>query len=267
VQADVIVAHLFVPRRADIESAWVELYAVDKNGDGLAAAADWVALGEWKQLILDLRRQYGPNDKPLSESPVFVRIVYAVQVAAELESETVSVRLDDVAFYRSTGGLSIREQRGVGRKLFDFENWDRGDWHVSSSRVPTDTLQLVEDEQVYRGKAALKLDTFLNDGEKTSVSATRQGSPPQGGWIAQVYLPDDVPADTILWANLFAQTGSGWQGSATGNLKKGVWNTLVWDTRHVDWGSATDITIGIQIGAEDGQYEGPIYLDDIQIFE
>lgn len=267
VKADLIVAHLFAQDSSDIQYAWFEINALDEKGNSLAEVGDDIAPGKWKQLVLDLRGQYGPNDSLLRDTSVFVRIVFALMGAADLESETIAVRLDDVALYRATGDLSIREQRGVGRTLFDFENWDQGGWQVSDTRVSTDTLDVVGYEEAYRGRGALRLDTVLSDGEKTWASSTWRGIPPQGGWIVQVYLPEDVPAETGLWANLYTYGRTGWLGSETSDLRKGAWNTLVWDTSNVDWGVEPQVTIGIQIGAEDGPYQGPIYFDDIQVFE
>jgi hypothetical protein len=267
VKADMIVAQLFAPDSPNLEEAWVEITVMDENGSNLALVGDSIDLGNWKQLVLDLRRQYDPNGSLLCDTPVFVQIVFALKGAKDLESETVVVRLDDVALLRATGTLSVREQRGVGRTLFDFENWDSGGWQLFDSRVATDTLGLDLWGTAYRGTGSLRLDTSLGAGGKTWVSTVWRGAPPHGGWVAQVHLPEDVPADTKFWANFFTYDKTGWTGNETSDLKKGAWTPLVWDTSDVDWGDESQITIGIQIGAEGGSYEGSIYIDDVQVFE
>jgi len=84
--------------------------------------------------------------------------------------------------------------------------------------------------------------------------------------MAKVLLPEDAPSDVAMWANLFTDsTRSGWTGSPTQTLTPGQWTTLVWDMRDVDW-KAGDVLVGIQIGAEGGDYQGKIYVDDVELF-
>jgi hypothetical protein len=257
VRADVIVAHFYLPDTPDIEAEWVGIVAVDgAGGPWLARSSDSIPLGKWTQIVLDLRGKYDSNDVPLNDRAIFIQALYGVKGSATLQSDTFLVRLDDVAWYKPAGFQPSQEQRGAGRILFDFENESIEGWQIASGRVQTDTLTL-SSEQVYRGQWALRLETQLEG----------RGSPPQRGWIAQVYLPADVPAGTSVWANLFTYPKSDYQDSASRRLERGMWNTLVWDTRDVDWGIKKRITIGIQIGAEGGSYRGPIYIDDIQLFE
>ena len=268
VRADVIVAHFYLPDTLDIEAKWVGIAAVDgTGGPWLAGSGDSIPLGRWTKIVLDLRGKYDSNDVPLNARPLFIQVAYLIKGRSTLQSDTVLVRLDDVAWYKAAGVQAIREQRGAGRTLFDFEKESIEGWQIDSGRVQTDTIML-SSERAYRGKWALKLETQLEGGGDNSTLRTKWlGSPPQGGWIAQVYLSDGVSAGTTVWANLFTYSKSGWQGSNAHSLVGGMWNTLVWDTHVVDWSTKKDITIGIQIGAEGGSYQGPIYVDDIQLFE
>lgn len=271
VQADVVVVNLYLPDSQDIEDEnWAGIIAVDgKLGDWLARSTDSIPLGKWTQMVLDLRDIYDSNDIPLNSRPVFIQVVYSIKGKAKLKSDTVRARLADVAWYRDAGGKSALrgEQRGMGRKLFDFESEGIGDWQIAGGRVQTDTIKL-SGERVYRGKYALKWETRLVSGDnKSFIKTVWRGSSPQGGWTARVYLPDNVPTGVSVWANFYTYSKSDWQGNEPFFLTKGMWNTLVWDTHNVDWGTIKDFTIGIQIGAEGGSYQGPIYIDDIQIFE
>jgi len=267
VQADVIVAQFYLPDTPDIEANWVGIAAVDgTGGPWLAGSGDDIPLGQWTQLVLDLRDKYDSEGAPLSARPFFIQAVYILKGRNPLNSTSVVAGLDNVAFYQASGYASIREQRGTNRTLFDFEDESIWPWQVGDNRIQTDTLTLSSD-QVYRGGRALKWDTQIEAGGEVSViRSVWSGSPPQGGWIAQLYLPTDIPKSAIVWANFYTYSSSGWQGSAVHNLKKGSWNTLVWDTHDIEWDQG-EIVVGIQIGTADGSYEDPIYIDDIQIFE
>jgi hypothetical protein len=204
----------------------------------------------------------------LNTRAINVEVFYSVKGKKDLTTDTVRARLGDIAWYKDVGqtvGTQL-EQRGVGRLLYDFEN-ERLDWKISSYRTQTDTIKLSL-EQAHRGNVSLKLDTQLISGSnKSYIYVEWSKFVPQGGWIANIYLPDNVPADTRIWANFYTYSQSDWQGSPTLSLTKGAWNTIIWDTYAVDWGEKEKVTLGIQIGAEGGPYQGPIYIDDVQAFE
>jgi len=278
VQADVIVAHLYLPDTTDIVANWVGIAAartpgIDEDGPWLASSGGSIPKGEWTQVVLDLRDKYDSEDRLLKSRPVTIQAVYLVQGNSTLSSGTTVGGLDDVACYRSETEIevSVRDQHGPGRTLFDFEQEYPQGWEVSSQRVQTDTLA-VSSEAVFRGRRSLKLDTQIaKDGNSKCFFRyewTDDGTgtdSPITGLVAHIYLPAGAPTD-LMWANLFSDTDAGWDGSSTSAVESGAWTTLVWDTRDVDWGEG-EIAIGIQVGIEGGSYDGPIYVDDIQVFE
>ncbi len=268
VQADVIVARFYLPDSRDLDQNWLGLQATEgAGGPLLARSATPITPGEWTLLVLDLRDKYDTNDVPLRSRPINLEVFYSLKGKAKLTTDTVRARLADVAWYKDAGAVTgiQSEQRGGGHVLFDFEN-ERLDWQVSPRRVPTDTVELAYGSAAHRGKAFLKLNTHLANGENAFALTVLNKFVPRGGWIANVYLPDEPPQDTRIWANLYTYSQSDWQDSPTTVLKKG-WNTLLWDTHAVNWGDKTSITVGLQIGAEGGEYNGPIYIDDVQVFE
>jgi hypothetical protein len=268
VQADVVVAHFYLPNAQDVEANWVGIQATDrKSGLLLDRSAASISFGEWTQVVLDLRAKYDLSDVRLNDRAVNIEVFYAVKGKTKLNTDTIRARLDDVALYKDVGyevGARL-EQRGAGHLLFDFED-ERLGWQIVSGRTQTDTIKL-STEQAHRGSTSLKLEARLASGDNSFVKTVWRGFVPQGGWIARIYVPDNVPTGTSVWANLFTYSKSGGQDSAPVLLTKGMWNTLMWDTHKVDWGTTKDITIGIQIGAEGGPYQGSIYIDDVQAFE
>ncbi len=274
VQADVIVANVYLPDTPNLEDNWVGVAAtripnVDGQGPWLASSGGTIPLGKWTQIVLDLRSQYDPNDIPLNSRPVFVQIAYLVKGRSILASDTVLAGLDNVSWYQAVGAESIREQQGTGRKLFDFEDENMNGWQISNNRVPTDTLML-SSEKAYRGRLSLRLNTQLTSQSGNSFLSYSLAGQPKGVWIARVYLPDNVPEGTV-WADFYTYSSSGWQDSKVRSLVSGQWNTLVWDIHDAgwDWNGLEKITLGIQfgVGIEGGSYQGPIYIDDIQLFD
>ncbi len=149
---------------------------------------------------------------------------------------------------------------------FDFEKENVENWQVASNRVQIDQITL-SSEQAYRGKWALKLETYLEEGGDNATIRTLLTEPrPQGGWIAQIYVPAGFSPNTIVWANFFTYSKSDWRDSTAQSLIRGAWNSLIWDTHDVDWGTKREVTIGIQIGIAGGSYRGPIFIDDVQAF-
>jgi formylglycine-generating enzyme required for sulfatase activity len=107
VKADVITARFYLTNVPDVEDNTVWISVVDGSGGiSMASASTTVPLGEWAQIVLDLRDKYDPNGKLLNERGLFVQVIYSLKGRARLESDTVLVRLDEVAIYRSTGDIS-----------------------------------------------------------------------------------------------------------------------------------------------------------------
>lgn len=265
VQADVVTAQVFLPDTPEVAQHWVGLAAVDQPAaPWLASSADVIKPGQWTQLVLDLRGKYGAHDVELSTRPVFVQVSVAVKGRSPLGGDTVRFGLDDVAWYRAAGTDRVREERGPNRRLWDFEDESVAAWAPGATRATTDTIALAQDV-VARGHGALRWTTELKDGENSFITTPWDGPPPRGAWVARLFLPANAPAGTTVWASFYSYTTQGWTGSETRVLAPGQWTTIVWDTSALTW-EGDEVTIGIQIGAENGAYAGPVYLDDVQVF-
>jgi hypothetical protein len=272
VQADIVIAQVYLPETSDIETALVRLVATDEPMSRLESWTEVeIPLGKWTQVALDLRGQYDTNDVPLSTRKVYIDIYYAIRAAVTATSGMVEARLADVAFYKDVGFQPVQEQRGLGRTLFDFEG-DYGveGWQVASSPPgQTNTIGLsFGSEPVCRGYQALKLDTDLDGEHSVLLYTTLRAYSSQDGWVAQLHLPDDAPDGTSLWVHFYTYSESGWQAGQTLDLVKGRWNTLIGDMRGIRLEAGTEIQVGLQIGTNTGgHYRGPIYIDDIQLFQ
>ncbi len=266
VQADLITAQFYIPDSPYLEDNWLGISAY-RDKTWLAGTYTHVEPGRWTVIVLDLRNQYDQSNTALNTSPLFFQVEFSLRSRAGMPPKTIHVGLDNVVWYGKAGVHKFQEQPGAGRTVFDFETGLIGNWAVDSQRALTDTLHFTN-MHTYRGQGAMEWNTQLADGENSFINTLWKGvTPPHGGWVAKVYLPADaLPAGTKVWANLFTRTKHGWQGSTSQPLQAGQWITLIWDTRGLDWDS-TDIAVGIQIGAEHGPYQGPIYIDDIQVFE
>jgi hypothetical protein len=273
-QADVITAQFYVSAGASISDSWVGLGVCEradcKAGD---SAGSYVSIprGQWTQLTLDLRHQYGASGQPLDSRPVYAQVFYAVKGPAEGggntpgPSNTVWVGLDEVAWYQNVGVETVRDQRGPGEVLYDFEG-DLQGWQLDSARVQTTTLAL-SDEQVYRGRGALKLTTEFSKDGYAMIKAVRRSPTLNGPWLAHVYIPPEDSPGIGAWAKLYTYDEAGlWLAASPHALQRG-WNTLVWETRSARWKPDQDITIGIQMGTDGGAYKGRVYVDDVQLFE
>ncbi|MBZ0298405.1 MAG: hypothetical protein K8J31_01635 [Anaerolineae bacterium] len=269
IQADVITADFYLPATQDIAENWIGLQVTDRNsGLQLARSANPIPLGEWTRLILDLRNKYDRYDVALTNRPVNLEVFYGVKGNSNLSATSVRVRLDRITEYKEAGfhvGTRL-EQHGADHLLFDFENEHLEDWQVDSTRGKPGIIQL-SSARVFRGHLALKWEVDLNSEDKSFIQFIHHGTPPTGGWIARVYLPGDTPPGTRIWANFYTLSKSGWADNPPVFLTAGEWNTLIWDTHAVDWDVASDAIVGIQIKAETGSYDGPIFVDDIQVFE
>ncbi len=270
IQADVITAQFYVNPGSVISDSWVGLGVCERDdcqaGD---SAGSYVSIppGEWTELALDLRQQYDTAGQPLNSRSLYAQVFYAVQAghAAAGAESAVLVGLDDVVWYRDVGVETIRDQRGPGEILYDFEG-DLQGWHVDNTRAQTTTVTLT-DERVYRGRGALKLTSEFDKDHYAMVMAARSGASPNGPWLAHVYVPPEDSPEVKVWAKMYTYDGAGlWLASDPRTLGRG-WNTLVWDSRSPHWRPDQEITVGIQLGTETGRYRGRIYIDDVQLFE
>ncbi len=263
---DLVSGHFYLPDTPDIASNWVGFSANDSgSGAWLAESGEAVPLGKWVKIVLDLRGRYGKNDIPLSSHSVTISAFYVIWARDTLQSETVEVRLDDVAFYTEVGTHAVSEQRGPGRILFDFEGESVQGWQVRGEGAAIEAVDSSPGE-VYRGDCSLSIETVIESGGKVFVRRPLVGTNQKAIMMARVLLPADAPEHTHLWASLYAQSHEGYGGSETCRLSRGVWHTLVWDMAGVNWSSG-EVVVGIQIGSEGSDYSGSLYVDDIQLLE
>jgi len=275
VQADVVTAQFYLQAGTPISDSWVGLGACDRadcRGGSSAGSYASIPAGQWTQLTLDLRHQYGESGRPLSAGPVYTQVFYAIKGVAGTVTSTAStvssvlVGLDDVVWTAGAGVETVREQRGPGEVLYDFESGDVQGWRLDAARLQTTTLELSA-EQVYRGRGALKVTTEVTKEWYAMVQAAPRGAPPpRGAWVAHLYVPPDASPEVRVWAKLYTYDAMGlWLAANPKTLQRG-WNTLVWDAPPAQWTVGRAIVIGLQIGAEGGAYRGPVYVDDVQLF-
>jgi hypothetical protein len=272
--ADIIVAHFYLPESSDIEDNWVAVGAVDEHG-WLAYSKSRIPLGEWTALVLDLRGQYDDSDQPLSRRPVVIQAAFAVEAKEGATLEGIVAGLDDVRCYALSGQQDVREQRGAGRRLFDFEEGLLDGWQVVEARAGTDTLT-VSSETVHRGRYATGLETRLESAggvdEQTSLHRAWDGDSSPVGFLAQVLVPGEAPSATKLWARLLIGSQERTVTGGLVSLERGTWTTvglflsrMSKQQRQTDWGDG-QIWLEIQFETEGVPYQGPIYIDDIQVF-
>jgi hypothetical protein len=193
-------------------------------------------------------------------------VFYAVRgTTAESAASKVIVGLDDIVWYQDVGVETVRDQRGPGEVLYDFEG-DLQGWNIDATRVQTTTVALSY-ERVYRGRGALELITQFSKDEYAMVKAARGGPALNGAWLAHVYVPPEDSPGVSTWAKLYTYDGAGlWLAASPRTLQRG-WNTIAWDTPSAHWEPNQEIAVGLQFGTESGAYDGRIYVDDVQLFE
>jgi hypothetical protein len=264
IQGNVITAQVYLPDTQDIEANWVGIQAKDSvEGFTLVRSATQIPLGEWTQLVIDLRGKYDLHGIPLTNRALNFEVFFDVKGRSDRKTDQIRARLDNIAWYRDVGDVvgAQLEQRGQGHTLYDFEDERIDAWAADKGTIsnPPGTA--------CRGNVSLKWDVDIQMGEKIFLHTSKRGSPPQGAWIVRIYLPDNGLGDIPLWANLYTYSKDGYQDSTPLYLEKGTCNTLVWDTHQIDWGTADDIVAGIQIKAERSAYKGQVFIDDFQMFE
>jgi len=268
VQADIVSAEFYLPKMPQAYSGVVGIVAFDKTTNEWLASAEIhdVSLGEWRELVLDLRGQY-KNDKPINQHAVWIQVFYYLTGSSDFQSTKVMVRLDHIAFYKGTGIHSIREERGKGHVLIDFEDGSHDQWWGSDDEEKKRIKPSYD--VVFRGLSALKWELTLEEGKKKWLKTKQQGLPVSGIWIARVHMSPGPGSGAALWCQLFSYVGpeqQDWEDSPNINLHEG-WNTVRWDTHQLDWGATDEFIVGIEIGAEGESYDGLLHIDDIHLFE
>lgn len=260
---DVISADVFIPDDGRVSSHWVALQVIDLESEGNALTGGTVELGKWVRLVLDLRQQFNSQGIALSERPVSGQLVVGLTGAERVG--TVTFGLDNVLAYRDVGDISVHIQPAPYQRIFDFENNDVAGWQIGVGRDGIDVITSSE-EQYYRGNGALRLQTENVDANSVvSTKITLPELSPNGVWVAHLYVPE---SSTEFWMNFFTyleESENEFADSETKRLKPGEWTTLIWDTRSTVW-NTDSIVVGIQLGPVEGEYSGPIYIDDVYIF-
>lgn len=271
---DVITADVYVPDDDNIQAHWTAIQVIDQiaNVDGRAFNGTSIDKGEWNRLMLDLRKQYDSNNIPLNQGERNLTVEIVFELTGDATSSDIIVGLDNVIAYSNVGNLTQFEQSGQKTTVFNFET-DPISWTTMLDRDAIDTVSREGFDIPYRGLGVLEVNTQIVDvttamGAKVTIPVEDA----RGIWVAHVYVPD-VP-DIEFWSNLFTYEGDNqdFSGEADGEgdsntvrLVKGEWNTLIRDTRQVDW-VTDEIVFGIQVGTINGEFIGSIYIDDVYIF-
>lgn len=260
VKAGVVVARLFVTDIVDVESAWVAVVADSQPDVEQASVVDSTETfrkGEWRDLVLDLREQYDASDQRLSKQLVRIRIEYRVTGRSGLGPEAgVEVRLADVRWIETEGYSTPREQRGPGRLLHDFESQDVTIWG-------TEALQPQGNTPVARGLWSAKWEVQVSGAISTgTLTIPAQDILDPGLVSGVIHVPaGQVPPGTILYVSLLAG-GQEIPGSRR-QLLPGEWVRFWGDTPSLE---RQEIQIQLSTN-EGGYYQGPVYLDDIELLE
>lgn len=149
-----------------------------------------------------------------------------------------------------------------GQTWLSFEDGAMSGWSVGE---PAAATLDVTTEVAHSGAHALRLNTFIVSKENPATVTANLGSlAPRGGIALRMYLPQGAPSDGQIWANLYTKEGDGYRGSPARALRPGQWVTLVWAAEDVQWEG--DAVVGVQVGINNAPYQGPIYVDDVQLF-
>lgn len=149
-----------------------------------------------------------------------------------------------------------------GQVWRSFEDGSAEGWEV---RQPALATIAITTTTAHSGLRSLSLNTSIQlKDEPTAVAANLGPTTPRGGLAVRIYVPAEAPGEGQLWANLYTMEGDGYRGSTARALVPGRWVTLVWAAEDVRWEG--DAVVGIQVGTNGTPYEGPVFIDDLQLF-